>query len=93
MPGCVKFTVAGEEKLACCKKCKKVTKFSIMLRRASEQDVLRTFEGMLRKKQTKKGGVHSHKLSSLPQSLSLPQGSVTQRVPNEGDLKTPLTAA
>ena len=55
VPGIVKFTVAGEEKVACCKKCKKVTKFSMMLKRASEADVLRAFEGMLRKKQTKKG--------------------------------------
>jgi hypothetical protein len=57
VPSIVKFTVAGEERVACCKKCKKVTKFAIMLKKASEGEVLRAFEGMLRKKQSKHGGL------------------------------------
>jgi environmental stress-induced protein Ves len=48
------YIFGGDEKIACSKKCKKVTKFSIMLRRNSEADVLRAFEGMLRKKSGKK---------------------------------------
>jgi hypothetical protein len=50
----VKFYILGDEKVACSKKCKKVTKFSIMLRRSSEAEVLRAFENMLRKKSGKK---------------------------------------
>jgi hypothetical protein len=45
---------SGEEKVACSKKCKKVTKFAIMLKRNSEAEVLRAFETMLRKKSGKK---------------------------------------
>jgi hypothetical protein len=55
LPDTYKFYVpGGDEKVACSKKCKKVTKFSILLRRNSEADVLRAFEGMLRKKSGKK---------------------------------------
>jgi hypothetical protein len=55
LPDIVKFYILGDEKVACSKKCKKVTKFSIMLKRSSEAEVLRAFEGMLRKKGGKKG--------------------------------------
>lgn len=54
IPDTVKFILNGEEKVACSKKCKKVTKFAFMLRRTSEADVLRAFETMLRKKGGKK---------------------------------------
>lgn len=54
MPGIVKYVIAGDEKVACSKKCKKVSKFAYMLRRTSEADVLRAFEFMLRKKASKK---------------------------------------
>jgi hypothetical protein len=54
LPDTVKFYIYGDEKVACSKKCKKVTKFSIMLRRNSEAEVLRAFETMLRKKSGKK---------------------------------------
>ena len=40
----------GEEFVSCSKKCKKVTKFAYMLRQNNEQEVLRAFESMLRKK-------------------------------------------
>ena len=40
----------GEEFVSCSKKCKKVTKFAYMLRQNNEQEVLRVFESMLRKK-------------------------------------------
>ena len=52
----VKFRVVagGEEKVACSRKCKKVTKFSMMLKRNSENEVLKAFELMLRKKSGKK---------------------------------------
>jgi hypothetical protein len=54
VPDTIKFMVAGEEKVACSRKCKKVTKFSMMLKRNSEAEVLRAFESMLRKKSGKK---------------------------------------
>lgn len=54
MPDIVKFVIAGEEKVACSKKCKKVSKFAFMLKRTSEADVLRAFELMIRKKASKK---------------------------------------
>jgi hypothetical protein len=50
MPDTYTFTVNGEEKVACSKKCKKVTKFSVLLKRSNETEVLRAFELMLRKK-------------------------------------------
>ena len=40
----------GEEFVSCSKKCKKVTKFAYMLRQNNEQEILRAFESMLRKK-------------------------------------------
>jgi hypothetical protein len=57
----VKFLIGQDEKVACSKKCKKVTKFAYMLKRTSEAEVLRAFELMLRKKSTKKiGGIAKH---------------------------------
>lgn len=46
----VKFTIMGEEFVSCSKKCKKVTKFAYMLKQNNEQEILRAFESMLRKK-------------------------------------------
>ena len=43
----------GEEFVSCSKKCKKVTKFAYMLRQKNEQEILRAFETMLRKKSKK----------------------------------------
>lgn len=40
----------GEAFVSCSKKCKKVTKFAYMLRQNNEQEILRAFESMLRKK-------------------------------------------
>ena len=60
VPDTVKFMVAGEEKVSCSKKCKKVTKFSIMMKRNSEAEVLRAFESMLRKKSGKKVSASSN---------------------------------
>jgi hypothetical protein len=60
VPDTVKFIVAGEEKISCSKKCKKVTKFSMMMRRNSESEVLRAFESMLRKKSGKKVATSSN---------------------------------
>jgi hypothetical protein len=39
--------------LACSKKCKKVTKFAYMLKKNNENEILKTFESMLRKKMQK----------------------------------------
>ena len=46
----VKFSIMGEEFVSCSKKCKKVTKFAYMLKQNNEQEILRAFESMLRKK-------------------------------------------
>ena len=48
--GKVKYLIMGEEFVSCSKKCKKVTKFAYMLRQNNEQEILRAFESMLRKK-------------------------------------------
>ena len=53
-PNKIKFTIMGEEFVSCSKKCKKVTKFAYMLRQKNEQEILRAFESMLRKKTFKK---------------------------------------
>lgn len=50
MPDIVKFTINGEERVTCSKKCKKVAKFQYMLKRNNETEVLKAFETMLRKK-------------------------------------------
>jgi hypothetical protein len=63
IPDTVKFQFGNEEKVACSKKCKKVTKFALMLKRKSEAEVLRAFEGMLRKKSGKKHSVANYKPS------------------------------
>jgi hypothetical protein len=39
--------------MACSKKCKKVAKFSYMLKKNNENEILKTFESMLRKKMQK----------------------------------------
>jgi len=46
----IRFTIMGEEFVSCSKKCKKVTKFAYMLKQHNEQEILRAFESMLRKK-------------------------------------------
>jgi hypothetical protein len=44
----------GMEKIACSKKCKKVAKFSYLLRRKNDENaILRAFEKILRKKMQK----------------------------------------
>jgi len=48
--GFIKFHINGNEMIACSKKCKKVAKFSYMLKKNNENDILKTFESMLRKK-------------------------------------------
>jgi hypothetical protein len=53
LPDTIKFTINGTEKISCSKKCKKVAKFSYMLRRNNESEVLKAFESMLRKKMLK----------------------------------------
>lgn len=55
MPDTIRFTVLGEEKVTCSKKCKKVAKFATILKKNNnETEVLRAFETMLRKKIAKK---------------------------------------
>ena len=49
----IKFKIMDEEFVSCSKKCKKVTKFAYMLRQNNEQQILRAFESMLRKKARK----------------------------------------
>lgn len=39
--------------MACSKKCKKVAKFAYMLKKNNENEILKTFESMLRKKMQK----------------------------------------
>jgi len=46
----VRFNINGNEMLACSKKCKKVAKFAYMLKKNNENEILKTFESMLRKK-------------------------------------------
>ena len=48
--GPVRFSVNGNQLMACSKKCKKVAKFSYMLKQNNENQILKTFESMLRKK-------------------------------------------
>jgi hypothetical protein len=43
-----------EEKVACSKKCKKVAKFGFVLKLGSENESLREFEKMMRKKMAKR---------------------------------------
>ena len=47
------FNINGNDMLACSKKCKKVAKFSYMLKKNNENEILKTFESMLRKKMQK----------------------------------------
>ena len=53
MPDIVRFVINGEEKVTCSKKCKKVAKFAYMLKKNNENEVLKAFESMLRKKLVK----------------------------------------
>lgn len=65
---CVVFQLEGEQKFACSKKCKKVAKFSILLQKHTEHEVLKGFETMLRKKQYKKNAENSGVASPLKQA-------------------------
>lgn len=49
----IKFHINGNEMIACSKKCKKVAKFSYMLKKNNENEILKAFESMLRKKMQK----------------------------------------
>mmetsp|Transcript_29776 Transcript_29776/g.45394 ORF Transcript_29776/g.45394 Transcript_29776/m.45394 type:complete len:111 (+) Transcript_29776:812-1144(+) len=46
----VRFYLNGMEMLACSKKCKKIAKFAYILKKNNENEILKTFESMLRKK-------------------------------------------
>lgn len=57
----VMFKVSGgideiieQEKIACSKKCKKVAKFGFILKHGTENESLKAFEGMMRKKMVKR---------------------------------------
>lgn len=43
-----------EQKVACSKKCKKVAKFGSVLKQSTENEVLKAFESMMRKKMNKR---------------------------------------
>lgn len=63
----------GEEFVSCSKKCKKVTKFAYMLRQNNEQEILRAFESMLRKKIKKgaqKNAIITSTNSKVPNNLA-----------------------
>jgi hypothetical protein len=49
----IKFHINGQEMMTCSKKCKKVAKFAYMLKKNNENEILKTFETMLRKKMQK----------------------------------------
>jgi hypothetical protein len=56
----VKFKLTGgidevieQEKYACSKKCKKVAKFGFILKQGTENEALKGFESMMRKKMNK----------------------------------------
>lgn len=53
MPDTVKFMLNGHEKVTCSKKCKKVAKFAYILKKNNENEVMKAFESMLRKKMYK----------------------------------------
>lgn len=74
----LRFSIMGEEFVACSAKCKKVTKFAYMLRQQSEQEILRAFETMLRKKAKKQSQGAQQKnvdsaLGELAQSRQMQQ--------------------
>lgn len=46
----VRFQINGEEMFACSKKCKKVAKFAFLLKKNNENQILKTFESMLKKR-------------------------------------------
>jgi hypothetical protein len=58
----VKFFVGGgplddvheQEKIACSKKCKKVAKFGFVLKHGTENEAMKAFEAMMRKKMSKR---------------------------------------
>lgn len=49
----VRFQINGVEMIACSKKCKKVAKFAYLLKKNNENQILKTFETMLRKRMQK----------------------------------------
>ena len=49
----VKFSINGNHMMACSKKCKKVAKFAYLLKKNNENQILKTFETMLRKRMQK----------------------------------------
>jgi hypothetical protein len=55
--------------LACSKKCKKVAKFAYMLKKNNENEILKTFESMLRKKMQKNLEQASMQGRGLPKSM------------------------
>ena len=55
----MKFQINGNEMMACSKKCKKVAKFAYMLKKNNENEIMKTFESMLRKKMQKNLEVQS----------------------------------
>jgi hypothetical protein len=57
----IRFKVGGgidehqeQEKIACSKKCKKVAKFGFVLKHGTENESLKAFEAMMRKKTIKR---------------------------------------
>lgn len=48
-----RFQINGIEMIACSKKCKKVAKFAYLLKKNNENQILKTFETMLRKRMQK----------------------------------------
>jgi len=49
----VRFQINGVDMIACSKKCKKVAKFAYLLKKNNENQTLKTFETMLRKRMQK----------------------------------------
>ena len=67
----------GEEFVACSKKCKKVTKFAYMLKQQKEQEVLRAFETMLRKKIKKQQTIGTSAVNKTGDIQSIISGNRT----------------
>ena len=49
----IRFQINGVEMIACSKKCKKVAKFAYLLKKNDENQTLKTFETILRKRMQK----------------------------------------
>ena len=63
----VKFKLTGgideiieQEKYACSKKCKKVARFGFILKHGTENEGLKAFENMMRKKMTKRNASNNN---------------------------------